>query len=50
MTGEQGKHGRVYFAIINSPALLSNQLAIVTVYGRTDQFPRAINGGIQSLK
>lgn len=49
MGGGEGKKGRVYFGRTNSPALLSEQLVIVTVYGTTDQYPRALRGTIKTL-
>jgi hypothetical protein len=48
--GGPGKLGLSYSLQINSPALLSEQLVVVTVYGNTDQFPRALRGSINSLK
>jgi hypothetical protein len=50
MGGGGGKQGKVYFSQVNSPALLSDQLAVVTVYGDTDQYPRAMRVGIAALK
>jgi hypothetical protein len=48
--GGPGKQALSYSLQINSPALLSEQLVIVTVYGTTDQFPHALRGSINSLK
>ncbi|MGB8591118.1 MAG: hypothetical protein WCD40_07040, partial [Candidatus Acidiferrales bacterium] len=45
----EAKRGRVYSSQINSPALLSDQIVVVTVYGRTDQYPRAVRGDIKAL-
>jgi hypothetical protein len=47
--GEQ-KQGRVCIASVEGPALLSESLLIVTVYGPTDQYPRAIKGDVQTIK
>lgn len=44
------KRGKVFLGRVGSPALLSDQLAIVTVYGPTDQYPRVVRGSIESLK
>jgi hypothetical protein len=46
----EGKQGKTYVAQINSPPLLSNHLAIVTVYGDTDKYPRVVSGNIYALK
>ncbi len=46
----RSRSGRVYRAQIASPALLSNQLAIVMVYGGTDQYPQAVRATIKSLQ
>jgi len=48
--GRVRKEGRIYLGQINSPALLSHKLAIVTVYGTTDQYPRVVRGSIEALK
>lgn len=49
-SGGATKQGTVYISpVIQTPALLSNYLVIVTVYGTTDQYPRALTGGIKSL-
>jgi hypothetical protein len=49
MGGSNGKQGRVYMGQINSPALLSDQLVVVTVYGETDQYPRALRASVKAL-
>jgi hypothetical protein len=36
-----GKQGKVFIGKITAPSLVSEQLVIVTAYGRTDQFPRS---------
>jgi len=46
----EGKNGFVRWNKITSPALLSGQLVIVTVYGRTDQYPRAKAVKIETLQ
>jgi hypothetical protein len=43
------KQGRACVVQFNTPALLSNPLAVMTVYGETDQYPRALQEGIQAL-
>lgn len=43
------KQGNIFVGRINSPAVLSNQLVIVRVYGDTKVFPRAKRGSIKSL-
>jgi hypothetical protein len=48
--GPTRKAGMQYYGAIASPALLSDQLAIMTVYGTTDQYPRSIRGKIDALK
>ena len=50
MVGGGGKRGRIYTEQISSPALLSDQVFIVTVYGETDQYPRALRASIQAMK
>ena len=40
----------IYVGQVNSPPLLSDQLVIVTVYGETDQYPRALRGAVKTLK
>jgi hypothetical protein len=51
MTGlSEGKQGLVFVGQVQSPALLSNQLPIVTVYGTTDQYPRALRGVVKPLQ
>lgn len=47
--GGKGKQGLNYSAQINNPALLSDQIVTFTVYGTTDQYPRAVAGDIKSL-
>ena len=47
--GGAQKNGLVYSVRIESPALLSEQTFVVTVYGPTDQYPRALRGGIKAL-
>ena len=39
----QKKEGKVFIGQVAQPALLVGQLAIVTVFGMTDQFPRAVS-------
>jgi hypothetical protein len=46
ITGGQRKRGRIYMEQINSPALLSDQVFVVTVYGETDQYPRALRASV----
>lgn len=50
MGGVGGKQGNTYEAQVSSPSLLSNQLVIVNVYGKTDQYPQVVKGSIQPLK
>ncbi len=42
------KQGLLYIGGADSPSLRSEQLVIVTVYGPTDQYPRAIRGKIEA--
>jgi len=49
MGGNESKINRTMVAQISNPALLSEQLVIVTVYGSTDQYPRALHAGIKAL-
>ena len=49
MGGGGGKVGNVFSGEISSPSLPSNQLVIVTVYGKTDQYPRVAKGNIKSM-
>jgi hypothetical protein len=49
MPGGGGKQGKIYFAQVNNPALLSDQLAVITVYGDTDQYPRALRTSVAAL-
>jgi hypothetical protein len=46
----QEKQGNVYVGQVGSPALLSEQLIVVTVYGTTDQYPRALRASVEALK
>ena len=48
--GTEQKQGRVCMGQVVYPALLSNQLVVVTVYGTTDQFPRVVRASIEALK
>lgn len=46
-----GTQGRIYRSPqITSPSLVANYLAIVTVYGTTDQYPRALKANIETAK
>jgi hypothetical protein len=47
--GGKGKQGHSYSAQMNNPPLLSDQIVTLTVYGTTDQYPRAISGDIKAL-
>jgi hypothetical protein len=47
--GSAFKNGRTFIQSA-SYSLLSNQLAIVTVYGETSQYPRAVRANVVSLK
>jgi len=47
--GSVVKNGRTFIQSAGYP-LLSNQLAIVTVYGETDQYPRAVQASVETLK
>lgn len=42
--------GKVYEMQVLTPSLPSQQLVIVTVYGTTDQYPRAVRGEIKSIE
>jgi hypothetical protein len=44
------KNGKFYVAQIDSPSLLTEQLVVVTVYGPTDAYPKALRGQITSLQ
>ncbi len=46
----EGKNGLVRWNRISSPALLSEQVVVVTVYGKTDQYPRAKVVKIEALQ
>jgi cell division protein FtsB len=50
MGGVGEKQGKKFVSKIISPALLSEQLVVVTVYGETDQYPRALRANVQALK
>ncbi len=50
MMGGVGKRGRIYTEQVNSPAFLSDQIFVVTVYGDTDQYPRALRASVQAMK
>lgn len=45
--GPTNVQGNMLISRIDGPALLSNQLVVVTVYGRTDQYPKAVKGVIE---
>jgi hypothetical protein len=45
-----GKNGRVYEWRVDGPALPSEHLVVVTVYGPTDQYPRALRGEIATIQ
>ncbi len=47
--GSVVKNGRTFIQSAGYP-LLSNQLAIVTVYGETGQYPRAVQASVETLK
>jgi len=49
-TGGSGKSGKTFGARIDSPPLLSNEEFVATVYGETDQYPRALRVSVQTLK
>ena len=49
MENGQGKDGLVRWNKVSAPALLSEQTVAVTVYGRTDQYPRAKAVKIETL-
>jgi hypothetical protein len=50
-TGGGGeKQGKQFVGRIIGPALLSEQLIVVTVYGETDQYPRAVRANVEALK
>lgn len=48
-SGER-KQGRIFVGQVESPALPSNYLVVVTVYGETGQYPRVLRADIKSLK
>ena len=48
--GGEVKQGKLCASQINSPALLSDQIVVMTVYGDTDQYPRPVRGDIKSLQ
>lgn len=50
MSDGEGKNGLVRWNRISGPALLSEQIVIVTVYGKTDQYPRAKTVRIETLQ
>lgn len=50
MSDGEGKTGLVRWNKISSPALLSEQTVAVTVYGKTDQYPRAKAVKIETLE
>lgn len=50
MIAGTGKNGRVYIGQINSPAVTSDQLVIITVYGETDQYPRPVRYKIEAIQ
>jgi hypothetical protein len=50
MMGGGGVKEGVYLAQVNSPALLSDQLIVVTVYGPTDQYPRGLRASVSALR
>ena len=48
--GPQGKEGKTFVSQVIQPPLLREQLAIVTVYGPTDQYPRALRASVKTLE
>ena len=50
MSDGEGKNGFVRWNKVSAPALLSEQTVAVTVYGKTDQYPRAKAIKVESLK
>jgi hypothetical protein len=50
MSDGEGKTGLVRWNRISTPALLSEQIVVVTVYGKTDQYPRAKAVRIETLQ
>lgn len=50
MSDGEGKNGLLRWNRISSPALLSEQVVVVTVYGKTDQYPRAKTVRIETLQ
>lgn len=50
MGSGEAKQGKIYVGRINNPPLLSDQLIVVTVYGNSDQYPRALHARVQALK
>jgi len=50
MGGGGQKTGKLYVSQVDSPALTSEQLVIITVYGPTDQYPRSIGGKIEAIR
>lgn len=49
MGGGEMKVDQTIVAQINNPSLLANELVIVTVYGKTDQYPRVLRAGMKAL-
>ncbi len=50
MSDGEGKNGFVRWNKVSAPALLSEQTVAVTVYGKTDRYPRAKAIKVESLK